>query len=133
MGSELHFSRVSSCCLPARWDPLPTDCFSLAPCLGHTSAFPSFLLSAGPAGIRATRGSSAGWKALKKPKKSHSHSTNTVAVYERLVVLTEQTYLFGNDLMATHWQTILPSSIKKDLKAQTAWLEEFLSQPAEVH
>ncbi len=56
------------------------------------------------------------------------HLEGTVADYERLAALTDQTYLFGNDLMATHWQTILPLSIRKDYQKQIEWLDKFQIQ-----
>ncbi len=52
------------------------------------------------------------------------HMEATVTGYKRLAALTDQTYIFGNDLVPTHWKNILPSSIEKDYKAQMKWLRE---------
>ena len=52
----------------------------------------------------------------------------SVAAYERLAALTDRTYVFGNDLGATHWKTQGLREFQQDLKTQQAWLEKFISQ-----
>ena len=49
---------------------------------------------------------------------------DSVAAYEKLAALTDRTYLFGNDLGATHWQTQGLREFQQDRKNQQAWLEK---------
>jgi hypothetical protein len=52
----------------------------------------------------------------------------SVAAYEKLAALTDRTYLFGNDLGATHWKTQGLREFQQDLKDQQGWVDEFTSQ-----
>jgi hypothetical protein len=50
-----------------------------------------------------------------------------LAAYEKLAALTDRTYLFGNDLGATHWKTQGLREFQQDLKNQQARLAKFTS------
>ena len=54
------------------------------------------------------------------------HLENSVAAYEELAALTDRTYLYANDLGATHWKTQGLREFQQDLKAQRAWLDKFM-------
>lgn len=51
----------------------------------------------------------------------------SVASYEKLAALADRTYLFGNDLGATHWKTQGLREFQQDLNDQQAWLDKFIS------
>ena len=50
------------------------------------------------------------------------HMEQSVEVYQKLAELTSTTYLYGNDLNATHWKREGIQEFKDDLAQQKKWL-----------
>jgi hypothetical protein len=57
----------------------------------------------------------------------------SVEVVRKLAALTTGTYLYGNDLMPTHWKDKTLKEFTGDLAAQKKWLESFGSQSGAKH